>query len=346
MAKLQIGELEKLTGISKETLRHYRKKGLLNPERTGEGVSNDRTLYGPEEIERLQVIKTLRAYDFSLDEIKQILDSANVSIDAALDTRIADIKHQETQLHSLALFARFIELTDEDLIEGLAYGPAGIDEFANIIRASAGYSQALQKLHARNKENWAEPFAELLPITQDLLYADTLKGFKEVEVASDAFFNWWSAHIMPLHESGYFGFWAIFEDYQPIAALLENAFEESAPAFIEMYTYFSFMINLMKEEDERIANIAGLTEEDIIAAMEEAQKLVDSICANSFGTNCVRELSPFKRANLTYDILVYAMDIFNESDLCARFELNDALSFNSIALEKALAIVDLLGTEI
>ena len=65
-----VGELANLTGVSAKTIRHYHKKGLLEPEKTSEGGYR---LYSRNSVELLQRILMLKYLDFSLEEIKELL---------------------------------------------------------------------------------------------------------------------------------------------------------------------------------------------------------------------------------------------------------------------------------
>lgn len=59
----------KLTSLSKDTLRFYEEFGILSPNR--ESYARD---YTNHDVERIGQIKQLKALDFSLDEIKQLVD--------------------------------------------------------------------------------------------------------------------------------------------------------------------------------------------------------------------------------------------------------------------------------
>ena len=50
------GQVSKLTGVTTRALQHYDEKGLLCPRRSGEGVANNRKLYSPEDVDRLNQI--------------------------------------------------------------------------------------------------------------------------------------------------------------------------------------------------------------------------------------------------------------------------------------------------
>lgn len=68
--KLQVRDITKLTGIDRETLRFYEKKGLLpKPFRTASGYRE----FTPETIIRLKFIKLAQDVGFSLREITDLL---------------------------------------------------------------------------------------------------------------------------------------------------------------------------------------------------------------------------------------------------------------------------------
>ncbi len=72
---MNINELERLTGITKQNIRFYEKKELLHPVRNT--VNNYRE-YTDEDLTRLKTIKLLRKLDFSLEDIRKILSKEAV----------------------------------------------------------------------------------------------------------------------------------------------------------------------------------------------------------------------------------------------------------------------------
>ncbi|MBX7151918.1 MerR family transcriptional regulator [bacterium] len=68
-----IGEVSKKTGFSRDTIRFYEKVGVI-----GKNLSrgeNRYRQYGDTDILRLQRIKKIKAYGFTLTEIKKILEA-------------------------------------------------------------------------------------------------------------------------------------------------------------------------------------------------------------------------------------------------------------------------------
>lgn len=73
---MNIKEAEALTGITKQNIRFYEKKGLLSPHRNEENSYRD---YSEEDIETLLRIKLLRKVDISIEQIHQILQGADMN---------------------------------------------------------------------------------------------------------------------------------------------------------------------------------------------------------------------------------------------------------------------------
>lgn len=69
---LRIGEVAERTGLSLRTVRHYEEVGLLpEAERSPGGFR----LYTDAAVERLLVIKQMKPLEFSLDELRALLDA-------------------------------------------------------------------------------------------------------------------------------------------------------------------------------------------------------------------------------------------------------------------------------
>lgn len=76
MSRLKVGQLAARTGTTVRTLHHYDEIGLLRPARRS---SSGHRLYGPEEIERLQQIKSLQQLGWSLEEIREALAESGMA---------------------------------------------------------------------------------------------------------------------------------------------------------------------------------------------------------------------------------------------------------------------------
>ena len=91
MHYLKVGELSKTIGLTKRTLRFYNQIGLLSP--SGKTESGHR-LYNDTDLSRLQQILSLKELGLSLEEIKAILDSNQISPLEIVNLQIIRIKKQ------------------------------------------------------------------------------------------------------------------------------------------------------------------------------------------------------------------------------------------------------------
>ena len=68
-----IGEFSRLLGLSPRTIDFYTRQGLLRPEQSGDGHGYRH--YSEEDRRRVSLIKQLQARKFSLQEIRQALET-------------------------------------------------------------------------------------------------------------------------------------------------------------------------------------------------------------------------------------------------------------------------------
>lgn len=133
---LSIGETAQNTGLSVDTLRYYEKVGLLpNIARDSGG----RRYYGSSDLARLRFVQRAQRCDFSLDEIRQLLefrscrDAARPDVARLTEQKLDDIQHRLADLgqlqQQLKQLLQLCEGSDRGcpIIEGLddANGGAG-----------------------------------------------------------------------------------------------------------------------------------------------------------------------------------------------------------------------------
>lgn len=103
---MKVSQVAKLTGITVRTLHYYDEIGLLKP---GEVTEAGYRLYGPEDLERLQQILFFRELDFSLDDIRQILQNP------AYDKELALKNHRQMLLQKRSRIDSLIALVEKTL---------------------------------------------------------------------------------------------------------------------------------------------------------------------------------------------------------------------------------------
>lgn len=100
---MHIGELAEATGLSRDTLRFYEKRGLLVARRRSNGYRD----YPAEAVDWLRYLRTAQALGFSLAEIEQGLpllsdrDNSGPQLRAAMQSKLADIDERIAALAAL-----------------------------------------------------------------------------------------------------------------------------------------------------------------------------------------------------------------------------------------------------
>ena len=100
---MQIGEIASATGLSRDTLRFYEKRGLLRARRSANGYRD----YPPEAVDWLRYIRLAQTLGFTLGEIEADLpllaepESSAPQLRAALQRKLADIDNRIEGLHAL-----------------------------------------------------------------------------------------------------------------------------------------------------------------------------------------------------------------------------------------------------
>lgn len=341
-AKLTVGQVEELTGVSRTTLRYYDKIGLLCPERTGKDVANDRKLYGVDDLERLQAIEVFSEYRFGLDEIAAILDGEDDELCEAIAFKLEDLRRQEARLRSLILFAQFVAITDTDLIESLACGPGTLDEMADLAREASSYERAMHRLDAYGDDEALVSLGQAADAIHAVVMLDEGRAFADVDEAIAAFFAWWDDFVLPVAELGYLGFWAVFEDQGLVAEYVEEIGGAGDAATLQMLAFFVLMARFARANDLLIVEVAQLAESDVVAAMERADELTGVAGVALLGTEKGKAAPRAVLADLGFSLLRFLAGILESDFLRAYLGLDEGLVAGIGEIEGALRVIDVM----
>jgi MerR family transcriptional regulator, thiopeptide resistance regulator len=122
----KVGELARRTGMSVRALHHYDEIGLLVPTlRTPSG----HRLYQQSDVERLQQIQSLRVMGIPLDEVKRLLDGAEMTPRKVIDLHLARL-HEHIALQNRLAEHMETLATHMDRVEATS-----IDDLCQIIQA-------------------------------------------------------------------------------------------------------------------------------------------------------------------------------------------------------------------
>lgn len=148
-----VHEVSKLAGVSIRTLQYYDKIGLLHPAKYTESGYR---LYDDMALEKLQQILLFRELEFSLKDIKAIMDDPNFDRRKALEQQIALLTLKKEHLENLIDLARGIKDIGVNKMDFTAFDTSKIDEYAAQAKASWGNTPEYREFEEKNKNRTAQ----------------------------------------------------------------------------------------------------------------------------------------------------------------------------------------------
>lgn len=107
----KIGEISKIYNIGRDSLMYYEELGLLNPIRD----SNNYRLYTMKDIWKLNLIKELRTFDFSMEKIKEYINDRTIMNTMEMlkeETDLIDKKIEELSKLKSNIFKRMDNINE------------------------------------------------------------------------------------------------------------------------------------------------------------------------------------------------------------------------------------------
>ena len=160
-----VKQVSKLANISVRTLHHYDAIGLLKPTQITDAGYR---LYDDTALERLQCILLFKELQFSLKEIKDILDSPDFDYSRALDQQITLLQMKKEHLENLINLAREIKQIGVKKLDFTVFNTKKMDEYAKRAKESWGqtpeYREFEEKSKDRTKEDERKLWAGLMEI--------------------------------------------------------------------------------------------------------------------------------------------------------------------------------------
>lgn len=144
---LTVKEVSALTGVSVRTLHYYDAIGLLKPQKVTEAGYR---LYGGAELSRLQNILLFRELQFSLKEIKTILDSPNFNPQEAIAQQIELLELQYKHIGELISFAREIQNKGVKTVNFDVFNKTELEQYKDEVRERWGNTHAFKEYEQRN----------------------------------------------------------------------------------------------------------------------------------------------------------------------------------------------------
>lgn len=145
---MSVHEVSELTGVSIRALQYYDKIGLLHPANYTEAGYR---MYDGKNLEKLQQILLFRELEFSLTDIKTILENPNFDREKALEQQIEMLTLKKDHLDALIRFARGIKTLGGSFMSFKAFDKSKLEEYAKQAKASWGHTDAYKEYEKKSE---------------------------------------------------------------------------------------------------------------------------------------------------------------------------------------------------
>ena len=145
---MTVHEVSRRAGISIRTLQYYDRIGLLHP--AGYTEAGYR-LYDDAAMERLQQTLLFRELEFSLKEIRSILQSPDFDRNQALEQQIELLTMKKEHLENLITFARGLQKTGEKNMDFSVFDRNRMNEYAERAKQQWQHTGAYREFEEKNR---------------------------------------------------------------------------------------------------------------------------------------------------------------------------------------------------
>lgn len=145
---MTVNDVSKLTGVSIRTLQYYDTIGLLKP--NGHTEAGYR-LYDDIALERLQQILLFKELEFSLKEIKSMINAPDFDRNKAMEQQIELLTMKKEHLENLIDFARKIKTTGVKNMDFTVFDTKKIDEYAKRAKEQWGQTSEYREYEEKTK---------------------------------------------------------------------------------------------------------------------------------------------------------------------------------------------------
>ncbi len=165
---MTVNEVKKLTGLSVRALHYYDKIGLLTP---AEITEKGYRLYDGKSLERLQEILLFKELEFSLKDIKNIIESPDFDRKKALSEQIKLFTLKKEHFENLISFAKQIESKGEYAMDFNVFNKEKIENYKAEAKKLWGNTDAYREYEKKTADYSADK--------QKLLSKEMMDIFKE-----------------------------------------------------------------------------------------------------------------------------------------------------------------------
>lgn len=145
-----VSEVSKISKITVRTLQYYDSIGLLSPSKKTEAGYR---LYSQDDINKLGSVLILKELQFSLKNIKKIINSENFDIELALDDQIELLKKKRDRLDKIISMANNIKQKGMKTVDFNVFDNDEMENLKNEAKEKWGNTKEYKEFEKRGNNN-------------------------------------------------------------------------------------------------------------------------------------------------------------------------------------------------
>lgn len=168
---MNIKEASKAANISVRALRYYEEIGLLRPVRASESGYRE---YDAELVRRARLIRAYRELQFSLEEIKSLLDAPRMERDAMLQRQIERLEEKRKVIDNRIALAISLRMNGPERFADIDFDQvdAQMNQMNRFLESNAEWLSASDRLKTLSREQGEAASEELVKYLAAVASAD------------------------------------------------------------------------------------------------------------------------------------------------------------------------------
>jgi MerR family transcriptional regulator, thiopeptide resistance regulator len=233
-----IKRLADLAGVSVRTLHYYDQIGLLKPRSVGE---NGYRSYTQNELIRLQQILFFKELDFSLAEIRTIIENPDFDISNALEQHRKLLNKQISRMKNLIRtidktrmnLKGELEMTDNEYYQG--FSKEKQEKYEEEIRQKYGH-KALDESKSRMRKWSKEDFNRIMQDSEKIFTAirdNMSRGYESGQVQSQIKeLHKWLNHFYTCDLNMFMGIGHMYNEHPDFIKMYKTRYHQEMPEFL------------------------------------------------------------------------------------------------------------------
>ncbi|MEI3377444.1 MAG: MerR family transcriptional regulator [Coriobacteriales bacterium] len=343
---LEVRQVCELTGATARQLRTWDERGLLQAQRTGEQVANNRKLFTADDVERVQDILLLRKLGLGLDDIRAILEAPDEERREHLARHAEELRLDYARIQSLISISNTAQILGIECARESALTLGSYE----ILARSYGKDENLHQFSrwlASHTERDITLFAnDILEVASLFAEARQHSEWEQLEICIARFCDMWSKRFGWPSVGQMLALHLAFEGDSDHVRLIDETYGEGTSAFMAQAFLLAWISSALGVLDDILVHLyRGQHDEDNYAALQNAAEVFTATACEFMGYPHLTDAAASSRAterlsDIAESFFAVIVDFALDEEVNSFLSLEDFPAVDGPAMELAQAIAE------